>query len=75
MPTMHKRLNITLKRESDEAIKTIAKRNKVPRAAVAARLIESGLELEEDLALAKLADYRAKTHKGRWLTHEEIWSK
>ena len=75
MPTTKKRLNITLSEEMDKDIQALAHRDNVPKATITAKLIREALELQEDITLAELAEERMRTHKGRWLNHEEVWGK
>lgn len=75
MPTTKKRLNITLSEEMDRDIQTLARRDNVPKATITAKLIREALELQEDIALAKIAEERMRNHDGRWLSHEEVWGK
>lgn len=75
MPTMKKRLNITLDRETEQGINILAKHKKQPKATIGADLLRKALELQEDLAWARFAEERRKSHKGRYLTHEEVWGK
>lgn len=75
MPTTKKRLNITLSEEMDKDIQALARREKVPKATITAKLIREALELQEDTVLAALAEERMRTHTGQWLSHEEVWRK
>lgn len=56
-------------------IRALAKRDQVPLASKTADLVEAALELEEDSILSAIADARLTSHKGRWLTHEEVWGR
>ena len=75
MPTTKDRINITADKELQRALKALAKREQVPVATKAAELLKLALELEEDLYFGQLAEYRTRTHKGKYLTHEEVWGK
>ena len=75
MPTVKKRINVTLDKETEEGVRTLARLKKQPKSAIVASLTRDGLELFEDLALATLAEERMRNHKGRWLSHEEVWGK
>ena len=75
MSTVKKRINITIDKEMEVGLKLLAKHKKQPQATVAATLMREALELQEDLAWAKLAEERRRTHKGKYLTHEEVWGK
>lgn len=72
MPTTKERILVTLTPDMAEAVTAIAKREKTPRATVAARLMRNALEDEEDRYLAALGDKRLKETK-KWLSHEEVW--
>ncbi|MDA8611383.1 antitoxin, RHH family protein [Candidatus Pacebacteria bacterium] len=72
MPTNKKRLNITLTPDLEQAIKYLAKRDKVPEATKAAELIKEAIEIEEDKILLQVAEERSE--KGvKYLSHEKIW--
>jgi len=75
MPTTKKRFNVTLDHATEQGVRWLAKHSKQPSSAIIAKLTREALELEEDIALAKLGDKRMKNHKGRWLNHEEVWGK
>jgi len=75
MPTTKKRFNITLDRNTEQMVNFLAKHKNQPKSAIIASLTREALELQEDIALAKLAEERMRTHKGRWLNHEEAWGK
>ena len=72
MATTKSRINITAEPEIEAALKNAAKRDKVPLATKAAQLLAIGLELEEDIALAAIADERSKT-KGKFIAHDKFW--
>lgn len=73
MTTTKDRINITADSETKLALSRAAKREKVPVATKAAELIRIGLSLEEDIYLAKVAERREGSHKGRYITHEKVW--
>ena len=72
MTTTKRRLNITLAPGVEKFITRIAKRDRVPEATKISELLKVSLLLEEDKALASLAEDRLK-ERGRKLTHREIW--
>ena len=72
MATTKSRINITADLEFESALKNAAKRDRVPVATKAAELIAVGLNLEEDLALAALADSRQNI-KGDFISHDQAW--
>jgi predicted DNA-binding protein len=73
MATTKDRINISVSKETLKMLEGLAKRDQQPVATKAARLLEEALELEEDRFLSTLGDERLKNHKGRWLSHEEVW--
>lgn len=75
MPTTKKRFNITLDHATEQGVNLLAKYKKQPKSAIIAFLTREALELQGDIALAELAEKRMRTHKGKWLSHEEVWGK
>lgn len=75
MATAKTRINISVNKETERALRALAKRDQEPVATKAGALLEFALELEEDRFLSAIADKRLKEHKGRWLSHEEVWRK
>lgn len=73
MTTLKKRINVSLDKEMAQSISLLAERKNQPKSAVIADLARKALHLQEDLTWAKLAESRKKSHKGRYLTHEEAW--
>ena len=72
MATTKERILVTLTPDMARDLRVRAKRERSPRATVAARLLREAIEAEEDRALALIADERMK-YTGRWLSHEEVW--
>jgi len=72
MPTTKERILVTLTPDMAKEITAIARREKTPRATVAARLMRRALEEEEDRALVTVIENRLKTTK-RWLSSDEFW--
>jgi cell wall assembly regulator SMI1 len=72
MPTNKARINITLPEDIREALEKLARRDRVPQATKAARLLETGLEIEEDIVWDKLAKSR-DTKNARFVSHEKAW--
>jgi predicted DNA-binding protein len=75
MATTKTRINISVSKDIRERLKLLAKRDQKPVATKVIDLVEEALELEEDRMLSAIADERLKKHKGRWLTHQEVWGK
>ena len=72
MPTTKYRLNVSLSDEMKAALQKIAERDRVPEATKAARLIETALEVEEDMVWDALAQRRDKK-KVRFVSHKCAW--
>ena len=73
MVTIKKRLNLTLPYEIESAIEMLAKRDQVPQATAAARLLNIALELEEDFRWDELARKR-DTRKAKFVAHKKVWT-
>ncbi|KKU77758.1 MAG: hypothetical protein UY04_C0052G0003 [Parcubacteria group bacterium GW2011_GWA2_47_7] len=74
MPTIKKRINITISKELDRALAMFAKRDQVPQATKAEEFLRIGMELEEDVLLETVASERYKT-AGKYISHKEVWGK
>jgi len=72
MATTKKRINISLGKETEEALGRIAKRDQVPPATKAEELLRRALETEEDASLDALASER-DTKNARYLSGDEVW--
>ncbi len=72
MPTMKKRLNITLDTHEDKMLSALSKRRGQPKSAVAIAMLREMIEIEEDKIWASLAEERKKTTK-KWVSHEKAW--
>jgi len=72
MPTTKQRINITVDKDKNHLLKTLAKRDSVSVSAKVLALVDEALELEEDLALAAIADARSK-QKVKYISHEQAW--
>lgn len=75
MATTKQRINISVTKSTAKALAYLAKRDQEPLATKAGALLEFAIDIEEDRVLSKIADERLKNHKGRWLSHEEVWGK
>lgn len=73
MATTKKRINISVSDAVEEAVATLAKRDRVPQATKAAELLKLALEIEEDTYFSKVAEERMKDTSG-FISHEEAWS-
>ncbi len=72
MATTKSRLNVTLSADSKLAIAKLARRDEVPDATLAARLIDTALELEEDIVWDKLA-FERDQDKANFIPHDKAW--
>lgn len=72
MPTIKTRINMSVSDDIREMLRKVAKRDHVPEATKAARLLEIGLELEEDQVWDEIAGKRDK--KGaHFIPHLRAW--
>ena len=67
-----KRLLVSLDENLFHEIENLAKVNRVSLSKIAKNLIISSLELEEDKAIAKLADKRLEDTR-EWISHVDAW--
>jgi predicted transcriptional regulator len=74
MPTPKTRLNISLPDEVRNAISELARRDRVPQATKAARLLEAALEVEEDQIWNAMAEKR-DAGKARYVRHDRAWKR
>jgi hypothetical protein len=72
MATSKRRINISVDKETGDFLTSVAKHYKVPVATKAAELLRLGLEIEEDMAWAILAEERMK-NKGKLVPHKLAW--
>lgn len=72
MTTTKTRINVSLPDELRRALSKIAKRDSVPEATKAARLIETALELEEDRIWSGIAEKRDKKGE-QFVPHQRAW--
>lgn len=72
MATVKKRINVSLSDQTTEAITKLSQRNQVPPATMAATLIETALELEEDQIWDDLAKDR-DSEKPKFVGHKNVW--
>ena len=72
MPTIKPRINISVSKDTNQFLKMLAKRDRVPTATRARQLLEMALEIEEDYVLGTLAE--ARDVKGvRYIPHDKFW--
>ena len=72
MATTKSRINISLPEDVKAALVRLARRDQMPPATKAERLLEIGLELEEDQAWDEIAAKR-DTKEARFLTQAEAF--
>lgn len=72
MPTTKTRINVSLPLAVHRGLAALARRDCVPRATKAARLLEIALELEEDQIWNTIASAR-DVPNARYLPHNRAW--
>lgn len=72
MPTIKQRINITADSVIESALRLAARRDHMPIAAKAAELISLALGIEEDIALAQIADLRTRK-VFKFIPHDSAW--
>ena len=72
MPTIKKRINISVSDDVERAVETLAKRDQVPQATKAAELLELALEIEEDTYFALMTKKRLVKNTS-WTDHNTAW--
>ena len=72
MATTKKRVNVSLSKSLEDALRKLAKRDQVPQATKAAELIRLAIELEEDQVWDEIVSKR-DTKKAKFISHEEVW--
>ncbi len=72
MPTIKKRINVTLPDNLEVILKTLAERDNVPVATKATELIKQAIELDEDGVLNELAESRDDKN-AKFLSHKDVW--
>lgn len=73
MPTTKTRINISLPDEIREALTKLARRDNMPEATKAARLLEMALEIEEDVVWDEIASKRDRKN-ARLVSHKHVWT-
>ncbi len=72
MPTLKKRINITLPEDIERALARAAHRDMVPEATKATALLRFALEIEEDGLWETLAQTRDKKN-ACFVSHKQAW--
>jgi len=73
MPTLKKRVNITLSEDFIKILRMLAERDNVPVATKASELIKIAIEIDEDDILNAVAEER-DVKGAKYLSHEKAWS-
>jgi hypothetical protein len=74
MPAINPRVNVVLDELLYQGLRRWAKRDRVSLSLKVRDLVKDALELEEDRALAHIADSRMATFRGKTAkTHAQIW--
>ncbi len=71
MPTLKKRINISVSKDIERALAKLALRDDVPQATKAGHLLAQAIEMEEDVVWDAIASSRART--GRFVSHQQAW--
>jgi len=72
MPTMKKRINISLPKEIDAVLTAIAERDAMPTATKAVELLRLALVVDEDDCWDRFAGER-DTKSARFVAHKKAW--
>lgn len=71
MPTLKKRINISVPKDIERALAKLAERDAVPQATKAAHLLAQAIEWEEDAVWEAIVRERARNP--RFVSHEQAW--
>lgn len=72
MPTLKKRINISVSSDVERAVSMLATRDQVPHATKAAELIRLALEIDEDQVLDDFVSKR-DTKGAKFVSHKLVW--
>ena len=72
MPTLKKRLNVSLPEDIDLALHVLAERDDMPQATKALHLITIALEIEEDDIFNVIAENRERK-RAKFISHKNAW--
>ena len=74
MPAKNPRLNVVLEKPLYDTIGRLASRDGVSLSLKVRDLVKEALEIEEDMALARVAEAREKSFdRKKALKHSEVW--
>ncbi len=75
MPTKNPGINVVLTPRVYDDVQTLSEARGLSMSSVVGDLIEDALEIQEDMALAALADERKKSlKKSELVSHKKAWS-
>jgi hypothetical protein len=75
MPTQNPRINVVLDDNLYQSVRFLAEKDSVSLSAKIRDLVKEALEVQEDIALAAIAEKREETLcDAALLSHEEAWS-
>lgn len=72
MPTIKKRVNLSIPKEMEKILKKLAKRDQVSLAAKAMDLMYQAIEIYEDDVLNSIAKKR-DTKDAKFISHKKVW--
>jgi hypothetical protein len=72
MPTLKKRIYISVSPLVEGAVTLLAKRDNVPEATKVTELLTLALEIEEDTFFTEMVKERM-SKKTKWVSHESAW--
>lgn len=72
MTTTKTRINVSLSSDVERALIAVAKRDQVPHATKAGELLRLALEIDEDLALDRIASER-DDGRTKFVSHKAAW--
>jgi predicted DNA-binding protein len=74
MPTKHRRIIVSFKPKTVQALMRLSKKKETSLSHVAQELVEEALELREDIYLSKLAEESEKRAKGKpSVSADKLW--
>lgn len=76
MPARNPRINVVLEEPLYDTVKRLARRDRISVSSKVRDLVSRALEVEEDAALANLAEQREQTFgRRKALSHHQVWGK
>jgi hypothetical protein len=74
MPAKNPRINVVLEKPLYQNVERMARKDGVSLSLKVRDLVREALEMEEDIALASIAEHREKTFtRGKALSQDEVW--